>query len=201
MRMLETLLRFCQMVMQANLRAHGSESQQDIVKRFTTQYIPSEDRIQIRLETKSDGVQVLWVTRRLLNNLLPVLFKRFSLETINLPADNVPRVRAIQRFSQSAAVGKIKAQKPVEDSQSKPLKDTNVLVSAIDVKILKSSVELVFKNDARGKCFPIKFHETMMRQWLGILYSRYQVAGWRESFWPDWMVEDVSVSGGNQRFN
>lgn len=189
------------MVMKTNLHPHGSEPQQDIVKRFTTQYISSEDRIQIRLETKSDGVQVLWVTRRLLNNLLPVLFKRFAAGVIDLRADTAPRVRAIQRFSQSAAVGRIKSPKPVEACQSNSSKEGDILVTSVEVKIMKSSVELVFRDEAGIKRFPIKFHETLMRQWLGIIYSRYKVANWKESFWPDWMMENVSARGGQQLLN
>ena len=43
------------------------------VRRFTTQFDPTEDRIRLAVEFDTDAVEVLWLTRRLANRLAQAL--------------------------------------------------------------------------------------------------------------------------------
>jgi hypothetical protein len=74
-------------------------------------------------------------------------------------------------------------------------RDSNVekyLITEIDIKRQRKFLEIIFKTEGNGKMFSIRFTDTTLRQWLSILYSRYQVAGWTETFWPAWLRADVS---------
>lgn len=157
------------------------------VKQFTTHYSASEDRIQVFLECGQSGVQALWLTRRLLNSLLSTLFAKIIGVPSGATADNITKTDAIHKFAQSAAVGKLSSNK---NSLSGSKRDSNYekyLITEIDIKRQRKVLEIIFKTEGNGKMFSIRFTDTTLRQWLSILYSRYQVAGWTETFWPTWL--------------
>lgn len=189
--MREIYLSNCKMVIVTAENMLGvMETEPSIVMRFTTHYFASEDRIQMCLECDKSEDQILWLTRRLLNRLISILLTK----TVSLPsgvsADNNPKVDAIQKFAQSAAVGKLQLNKK-RASIKRPKNNAEAhLVTEINIQKKKNSLELVFKTENNGKTFSIKFTDTTLRQWLSILYSRYHGAEWTEEFWPTWLRTD-----------
>lgn len=156
-------------------------------QRFSTKYVALEDRVQLLVEGKSGRVHALWLTRRLLNNLIVPL-----LETLNtLPSvQAVPKGQAsiMQQFSQSDAVSGIKKQPPVSADRPSQQESKESLVSAVDVHKKRRKVVLVFKTEADiEQSLPLT--EKGLRQWLSVLHSQYQAAGWAETFWPSWMSQ------------
>ena len=158
------------------------------VHRFTTRYDQVEDRIKLLVETKAGEVQVLLLTRRLLNRLLPALLKGLA----QAPAvQEVPRPQAqtAQRFAQAAAVSSITRQKDVVPSEETPQKEQAYLVSSIDLHRGKSNVTLDFKaGDQLLQSVPLG--EDGLRQWLNMVFRQYKAGEWAEPFWPKWMTHD-----------
>ncbi|RMF17307.1 MAG: hypothetical protein D6757_01440 [Alphaproteobacteria bacterium] len=157
------------------------------VHRFTTKYVPAEDRIQILMELKSGEVQVLWLTRRLLNLLLPRLLHRLegTPEAVQKPAES--RALAVQRFSQQAAVRTIRPQPPVTLDEQTPQRPAAV-AAEVDIRTGGGRLFLDFR-DAAGRQLPsLPFGEQMLRQWLGVVQAQYRAGGWNETFWPAWMA-------------
>lgn len=157
------------------------------VKRFTTQYVQAEDRMQILVERKSGDVQVLWLTRRLLNNLVPTLLDK----VVTAPADPSvpkPKAEAVQKFTQAAAVGNLKKQKNVQPSAQDSDHHHVPLITSVDITVGSKALELVFKSDGDVTEQSLRFANVPLRQWLSIVHSRYRVAGWSEPFWPDWIT-------------
>ncbi len=162
------------------------------VKQFTTHYSNSEDRIQVFLACDQSDVQTLWLTRRLLNSFLSTLFAKIIGAPSGTVADNTIKTDAIHKFAQSAAVGKLSSHKSSLSDRKRDGNFEKHLITEIDIKRQRKFLEIIFKTEENGKMFSIRFTDTTLRQWLSILYSRYQVAGWTETFWPAWLRADVS---------
>jgi hypothetical protein len=153
--------------------------------RFTTRYEMTEDRIKLLLELPEDEVQVLWLTRRLLNRMVPALVDHLgktggagvSVDTAPLGARTAPARVAVQKFSQEAAVSAIERQPAVGSGDQKPVNNLSYVVTSIDVRISTKSMVLQ----------SLPFGEDALRQWLSILCAQYKAGDWREGFWPSWI--------------
>jgi len=154
------------------------------VHRFTTRYVPSEDRVQLLIELEDTDVQVLWLTRRLLNRLLPPLLKRFDVSSTD--KRKAAAAAAVQRFTQAAAVSGIKRQKAVTRTPTTAQSVADTVVTSIDIRIgdRKAVFHLKVGDDTLRS---IPMTEQALRQWLNMLYKQYQAAGWIEAFWPNWI--------------
>lgn len=166
------------------------ESKPLTVKQFTTHYSNSEDRIQVFLACDQSDVQTLWLTRRLLNSFLSTLFVKIIGAPSGTVADNTIKADAIHKFAQSAAVGKLSSHKSSLSDRKRNSNFEKHLIKEIDIKRQRKVLEVIFKTERNGNKFSIRFTDTTLRQWLSILYSRYQVAGWTETFWPTWLRTD-----------
>lgn len=164
------------------------------VRRVTTRYVPEEDRIQFLLELSPDEVKVLWLTRRLLNRLLPQILERLEGAWNDTP-DTAP-APVLQKFKQAAAVSGIKPQKAVSPAVNTAQKQSDVLITSVDVRRQKKT--FIFHMKAGDHpVTPFPFTEEVLRQWLGVLHAQYKAGGWTENFWPSWMDstsrEDVAA--------
>jgi hypothetical protein len=154
------------------------------VRRFTTKYVPEEDRIQLLVELTSGDVKVAWLTRRLLNMVLPPVLKRLEV----VPTEKPPEAAAaVQRFTQAAAVRSIQRQPAVASyPEEAPRSPDETLIITINVRLRGKTMFFDLKaGDAIVVTLP--FSEQALRQWLGVLYGQYHAAEWTESFWPAWM--------------
>lgn len=171
------------------------------VRRFTTKYVPAEDRIQLLMELEGGEVQVLWLTRRLLNRLLPQLLRRLegTSQAVraagSAPSAAAPEV--VQRFSQEAAVRSMAPQPPVQPRSEGPAPPAAV-VTEVDVRTGRAAggtaAVLAFRSGETA--LPeLPFDERMLRQWLGVVHAQYRAGGWREGFWPAWMEPLPAAAG------
>lgn len=159
------------------------------VHRFTTRYVAVEDRIRLSIELKDGTVQLLWLTRRLLNRLLPRLLNRLAGDiqmaqpaTVSTPR----RDKVVQKFTQQAAVGAIQPQPAVVPSENTPQRGIAVVVTKVEILTGPRSLVLAFRGGA-DILQSLPFTEEALRQWLGVLYIQYKTGEWREAFWPEWM--------------
>lgn len=160
--------------------------------RFTTRYDTGEDRIQLLLELPDNNVQVLWLTRRLLNRMLPHLLDRLqgtgpAASATSAPAQSsAPSSEAVQRFSQEAAVSAIVRQPAVAPSGKTPAERVSYVVTSVDIRTGPKSLVLDFKGGEQV-LHSLPFGEDALRQWLSIIYAQYRTGEWRETFWPGWI--------------
>jgi hypothetical protein len=164
------------------------------VTRFTTEFVPLEDRMRLALEGNEGRVRLVWLTRRLLFQMLPKLLEVFG------PPETTPsatvRHQARQGFNQQAAVSSIERQKPVRVASPDVQQDPDILVWSIDIqKQSPRQVTLVFKSQDEAESQAIPFNPPALRQWLSVLHQQFQLTGWRADFWPKWIsVPDNSPS-------
>lgn len=171
------------------------------IKRFTTEYVADEDRMRLSVEFEDGSVRVLWLTRRLLDQLVARLVTQ--VDTAPLPGgavqSNSTKLQVQQKFNQQAAVASITQQKPVRATTPEQQAGPPALVTVVDMRTRKTVLHLDFKS-GETLLAPIAFRKNALRQWLGVLYSRYQGAGWTGTAWPDW-IKPAAERGGSATEN
>lgn len=160
--------------------------------RFTTRYNTGEDRIQLLLELPDNTVQTLWLTRRLMNRVLPHLLNRLqgtgpvAAATDTTGQGSAAPSEAVQRFNQEAAVSAIVRQPAVAPSEKTPAERLSYVVTSVDVRSGPKSLALDFKGGDQV-LHSLPFGEDALRQWLSIIYAQYRNGDWHETFWPGWI--------------
>lgn len=154
------------------------------LQRITTQYIESEDRLRLAGELVDGAPQVLWLTQRLLQRLLPVLFKQ--LQGQGAGADT-SYADLLHSFAQQSARAELVPQPPVQVSPS----SAAWLVLSVDIAPSDGGVRLTFKGepDQPDQQASLALTALPLRQWLGILHDAYGTAEWPLQVWPQWLQE------------
>lgn len=162
------------------------------VQRFTTDYIPVEDRIRLSVELREGSVQIFWLTRPLLNKLVARLIKAVDAARLPGASSNQPKKgagAARQRFNQQAAEASLKQQRPVRADTSAKQAGIPMLVTSISLRDGQGGLVLDFKGGERV-LQSIPFSGEAVRQWLSVLHKNYCRAGWGGDFWPAWITTD-----------
>lgn len=165
--------------------------------RFTTRYEMTEDRIKLLLELSENEVQILWLTRRLLNRMVPHLVEHLGKTgSAQASVDTAPQgggtaapkhaAAAVQQFSQEAAVSAIERQPSVGAGGQRPAGNLSYVVTSVDIRTGTKALALDFKS-GDDVLHSLPFGEDALRQWLSIIYAQYKAGDWREGFWPSWI--------------
>lgn len=154
-----------------------------ILERITTEYIDTEDRIRLSGEVGSDAPVVIWLTRRLLQRLLPML-----LQWLENQSGDMPHAEILQGFAQQAAKAELTLQPPVRACGE----SAAWLVSLVDVEQSEQMVTLTFHGVNGQTPVSLALAATTLRQWLSIVYEAYLKAEWSIEIWPGWLQESVS---------
>ena len=150
------------------------------LQRVTTEYIDSEDRIRISGACDDGGLVQLWLTRRMMERMLPLVLNWLGQE-----AEEGTREAVIQEFAQQAARDAM-APLPAVEAQD----ETSVLVQSVDLSSGSNALGLTFRaglppDDAPG--WRIGLEPQALRQWLGIVHDQYRKADWPLDVWPAWI--------------
>ena len=160
----------------------------------TMQFDPLEDRLIMDCSDKSKNTQRLWLTRRLLDRLIPSLTDQLEVNSTNKISKELE-----QSFEQEKAeINKTK-------TESVKLKKDNPswLVTSVKVEKSKFEFKLLFINEKglepSGKDDNQKKAEFVLaipnlRQWLNALFKIYLKANWDTKFFPVWIDTDMSLS-------
>ena len=138
-----------------------------VIKRFTTSYSENEDRISIHAETDQSDYVVMWLSRRMLDRLIPAL-----IEKIDSSDQRDAHHAMLQAFNQEAAVAAIKPSEPVTTQKDQK----EFVVLSVDIHANDELVTMVFSYDSA--LFRLGLNKTELRQWLWIIYKNYIRAEW-----------------------
>ena len=144
--------------------------------RFTTEYIETEDRIRLSIETATQASAVIWLSQRLMQRLVPVLLQWLEQQG--------PREEVLQNWAQQAARSGIRKQAPVKANTD----GHSWLAHSIDVKRTEQAVVLTFKGPATEGAI-LTLTAEPLRQWLNIVYDSHIHAGWSLAIWPEWISQ------------
>ncbi len=175
------------------------------LRRLTTRYIPLEDRLQLTGELSTGQVQILWLTRRLIDRILPHLWRWLEQAEASQPSghDSPAAVSAarsdagrteLQRFAQQAATAGLGPQTPVES----PPDPATLLIVSVDLAQTTRGVRLTLKGQVLAGQGPeavrLSLTALAMRQWLQIVYQQYRQAQWSVQGWPAWFQAQSSTT-------
>lgn len=162
------------------------------IRRFTTDYVPVEDRMRLSLERDDGAVRILWLTRPLLNKLVVQLVRRIDAAAPSgVSTDRPLKSGAQQRFTQQAAEASLKPQEPVRVGTTARQAGVATLVTSIGLRDGQGGLCVEFKG-GKHVLEAVPFTGDALRQWLGVLHKCYCQAGWGGDFWPGWITPDHS---------
>ncbi len=161
------------------------------IRRFTTDYVPVEDRMRLSLERDDGAVRILWLTRPLLNRLVVQLVRRVDAAAPSAAMGKPLKIEAQQRFTQQAAEASLKPQAPVRVGASARQAGVAMLVTSIGLRDGQGGLVVEFKG-GQHVLEAVPFAGDALRQWLGVLHKCYCQAGWGGDFWPGWITPDHS---------
>ena len=147
--------------------------------RVTTIYVDTEDRIKLVGEDEIGEHQRLWLTQRLLSQLVEKLL------------DWLPQSHeGLQEIAQQVAQAKYEPQERVIASCG----CLNWLVHEITLESSEGVIGLLFKSDRCEYLAIVRFNEVSLRQWLDILFRQYHHARWISVDWPSWFAHSVELA-------
>lgn len=151
------------------------------LQRITTAYDPVQDRIRLAGETAQAHTVALWLTQRLLAQLLPHLTTWLERHH---GGDDL-RADLLNQFAQQAALNALEPQAPVQASPTAHGPDDGLVVS-VDITTSADGVALTFKG-VHAPMGRLNLQAMALRQWLGIVHLQCVQAGWPTDHWPEWM--------------
>ena len=152
------------------------------LQKFTTEFIPEEDRLRLSGEVEGGQQVVLWLTQRLLRRVVPHLCAWLEKQPVPGTSAMRPQVVAqervqIQHIAQQAAQGALQAQKqaPVQA----PSDAFNGLVQIVKLENIEGRLHLVLRVEQEPAVeYRVGFAPVGLRQWLGIVYRHHETAQW-----------------------
>ena len=151
------------------------------LERITVKYVEREDRIRLAGQTPEGEAVIVWITRRLLDRLLPALTERVE-SALKMERKDAPRATAMLRFAQQAARTQSTPQTPVRAGNAA----AQWLAHSVDVSFAPQRVRLSLQGE-EARRVDITLDHDMLRQLLNILYDLYGRANWPTDAWPNWM--------------
>ena len=163
----------------------------------TMQFDPLEDRLIMDCSDKSKNTQRLWLTRRLLDRLIPSLTDQLEINSTNKISKELE-----QSFEQEKAeINKTKTE------SVKLIKNNPSFKEVTSVKVGKNSKEfklLFIEDKIENENYQNKAEFVLaipnLRQWLNALFKIYLKANWDTKFFPVWIDTDMSLSEEKNQF-
>ena len=171
------------------------------LQRITTEYVDTEDRIRLSGEAEKNASIVLWLTQRLLSQVISHLLGLIEKQSLNLANTDsskpAPASSLMQGFAQQVAQAELAPELPVQTTAAAQ----SWLILEVDItQSPEGTMVLVFKRETgnaelqegAGRA-ALTLEAKQLRQWLGIVHSQWQKAGWPLTLWPPWMADQASL--------
>ena len=159
-----------------------------VVQTFTARYDPIEDRICLNALDASGSTQAIYLTRRLMDQIIPVVAKHLEEQTPKgVPTD------VVQSMTQERVRQARKAEPTAEPVQAE-LDTPRWLCTTIQMNKLPSGLAVTLSGEAAFKA-QIPLADLHLRTVLDILRNTYAKAGWDLRMFPDWLGPEQAAAG------
>jgi hypothetical protein len=152
------------------------------LKRITTRYVPGEDRVRLAGEREGGGQVAIWLTRRLLQGLVPKLLSPPGAT----PGAIAPHRELFLGFAQQKALA---AQVPVAPV-APPADAESWLAERAAISRSPQALTVTFESPD-GQAASLLLSPVAVHQWLAIVYRAYRSAEWPLDIWPAWLTENL----------
>ena len=167
------------------------------IQTFTGRYDPLEDRLRLDAVDAAGGKQVIFLTRRLVDRVIPVLVSHLEGKSPEgVPAD------LAQGMSQSRA----RQARQTGDTSPAVVAESETptwLCRTIHVQKAQQGLKVIFTDDARINAV-MPMVEANLRAVLDIFLELYTKAGWPSEPFPEWMKPEATLTvapGQGHRLN
>lgn len=168
--------------------AAPSEERPFVVQTFTARYDPIEDRICLNAVDASGGKQAIFLTRRLMDQIIPVVAKHLEEKTPKgVPAD------VVQSMTQERVRQARKAEPPPEPVLA-DLETPRWLCTTIQMQKQPAGLAVTLTGDAACKA-QIPLADSHLRTVLDIFRNSYVKAGWDLRVFPEWLGSEQASAG------
>ena len=162
------------------------------IQKVTTEFVESEDRFSLSVESQIGSNLIFWLTQRLLARIV-----RHCIDWLDKKSPEMPQ-------AVSGARGSIGVQNLVQHSAQQKLSKVEAvrtdknsrgfLVEQVDFTAGEKGITLTFNEE--GSTYVLNLDAEQLRQWLGIVFALWRRAEWPDSVWPTWVgtSNDIGVS-------
>lgn len=161
----------------------AAQTDQFDVQSFTIRYDPVEDRIFLSAADAKGTKQAIYLTRRLLDQIIPVVVKHLESRTPSgIPADIV----------QSMTQENIRLARQAEPKLSPIVTEISTprwLCSTVKIGKQPAGLMMTFTDDA-GSNARLNLGEAHLRTVLDIFYDGYTQGNWDRKIFPNWHMSD-----------
>ena len=158
------------------------------LKKVTSEFIETEDRIRLNALTTEDKAVAFWMTQRLLTRLVAHLSEKIEMDSPQL--GNAPKGEGINNSDRDIEANRESFVPEPAVKIEKNIK--SILITEVDIKFGKSDLTLVLKSGKKS-CASISFSLSELKQWLEILYTLWHRASWPISLWPQKLIDNSSI--------
>jgi hypothetical protein len=163
------------------LKTGKKESDMVMLKKVTLQYIEIEDRIRMLADLDGEEPAVFWLTQRLCRRLVPKLaghLEHSAQKSLMVDKGLMLSVQQHdagwqQKFSEPVKIGEL---------------SRSVLPETVNLLCPAGGASIIFPLDVGGKSARLQMTMLELRQWMGVIYRQFQVAGWPMEVWPHWFA-------------
>ncbi|WP_430463658.1 hypothetical protein [Tabrizicola sp.] len=165
-----------------------SEESTFAVQTFTARYDPVEDRICLNAVDATGAKQAIYLTRRLMDQIIPVVAKHLEEKTPKgVPAD------VVQSMTQERVRQARKAEPAAEPVQA-DLETPRWLCTTIQMSKQPTGLAVTLTGDAACKA-QIPLADLHLRAVLDIFRNSYAKAGWDLRVFPEWLGPEQANAG------
>lgn len=178
------------MVEQAQDTSVGAPAQERPfdVQTFTARYDALEDRICLNAVDASGAKQAIYLTRRLMDQIIPVVAKHLEEKTPKgVPSD------VVQSMTQERVRQARKAEPPPTPVQA-DLETPRWLCTTIQMSKQPAGLAVTLTGDAACKA-QIPLADSHLRTVLDIFRNTYAKGGWDLRVFPDWLEPEQVAAG------
>ncbi len=159
-----------------------------LLKKVTLQYIEIEDRIRMSADLDGENSAVFWLTQRLCRRLVPRLVGHLEHSAQKSSLVDKGLMLSVQQHD---AEWQQRRSEPVRICELA----RSVLPEQVNLYCPAEGAAIIFPLDAGGDRARLQMNMVELRQWIGVVYRLYRVAGWPMEVWPRWLA--LSEPGKN----
>jgi hypothetical protein len=167
------------------------------------EYRPEEDRILIRLATDTGAEVLLWLTRRCVVRLWPVLLNMAQAVPEVQLQQNPEARKALLGFQHEKAIRQANFSKPYEESErERPLGAEPLLITRIQPRRDPQGRNVLGLLPATGQGVHITLDDNLMHGLMKLLQNAVKKSDWNlELALPSGMAPIVDTAGGHPTIN
>lgn len=171
------------------------------LKQINLNYQAGQDRILLRVSTHSGLEYQAWLTRRIVQRLVPALDQLYELDTVQQAPDAQSRA-AVREFRQSNALQQANFKPEYEaDGLAPGHEGEPLLVYHVRLRRLEAGQYLLVLSPEAGDGLQLRFNEVLLHATRKLLIDTQQRAGWGLFGTPPVTTPETAASVAAERLN